>query len=94
MSCLRVIDQSIRANDAKVALRHQRSDQLSACKLLHKTFRGVPRCPGDLLERGFVDTCKNPFDSRRVSDQDDRAAGNCGLLIDRDRPRAALRQID
>ena len=47
MSRLCVVDQSIGANDAKVALRHQRSDQLSACKLLHKTFRVVPRCPGD-----------------------------------------------
>ena len=94
MSSLCVVDQSVGANDAKVALGHQWPDQLSAGKLLHQTFRGVPSCSGDLFERGLVDTCKNPFDSRGVSDQDDRAAGNCRLLIDRDRPRTALRQID
>ena len=94
MSCLRVVDQSIWAYDAKVALRHERSDQLSSCKFLHKTFRGVPRCAGDLFQRGLVDPGKDPFDSRGISDQDDRAARNCRLLIDRDRPRTALRQID
>lgn len=94
MSCLCIVDQSIGANDAKVALRYQRSDQLSSRKLLHKTFGGVPRCLGDLFERRLIDTCKDPFDSRWVSDQDDRAAGNCGLLVDRNRPRSVLRQID
>jgi hypothetical protein len=42
----------------------------------------------------FDDACKNPLDSRGVSDQDDRAARSRGLLIDGDGPRVALRQRD
>ena len=94
MSCLRVVDKLISANDAEMALRHQRPDQLSACKLLHKTFRVVPRRPGDLFERRLVDTRKYPLDPRGVSNQDYRATRNCGFLIDCDRPRTALGQID
>jgi len=52
MSCLcvrRPVDRGQRRLDA---LRHQRSDQLSACKLLHKTFRVVPRRPAICLSVG------------------------------------------
>ena len=73
MSCLCVIDQAIGANNAKVPLRHQGSDQLSSTKLLHETLRIVPGCLCDLFERTLVYTCKDPFDSGGISNQDDRA---------------------
>src|SRR5579863_317240 len=93
-SCLRVVDQSIRANNAKMTLGYQRPDQLSPCKLLHKTLRVVPDCLCDPFDRRLVEARKNPFDSRGVTNQDDRTARDRGLLIDCDRPRVALRQID
>src|SRR5262249_41201124 len=59
-----------------------------------ETFRVVPSDLGDPFEGRFVDTCKNSFDSGWVSNQEDRTARNRGLLIDCDRSRVALRQID
>jgi hypothetical protein len=67
VGCLRVVDQSIWANNAEMALSHQRPDQLSSRKFLYKTLRVAPDCLVDPFERRLVKTRKNPLESSWVA---------------------------